>query len=316
MLTEACLPQIPDALRKLYPFRTRKLRVGGQAMSFVDEGSPSAPPLLLLHGNPTWSFLYRVSIPKLAERFHVIAPDHIGFGLSDKPRDPAYHSLERHIGNFTALVEALELKALTVVMHDWGGPIGLGYVTRNPQNIVRLLLINTWAFPPAPGTELHLPFSLRLLRSSIGEVLIRRFNAMVTRGIPAATARSLPPEVLAGYKFPFPDAHSRFAMGAFARMIPLKPADASHAAMEQIALGLKNVNARVEILWGVRDPIFRNKLAAYLLRDAFPNAADPVFLRNASHFVPEDAPEQITDKILEIFKPKPVKAPQPFNIIQ
>ena len=316
MLTEPSLPQIPESLRKLYPFRTRNLTVDGQKLSFVDEGAASAPALVLVHGNPTWSFLYRKSISKLAERFRVIAPDHVGFGLSDKPADPRYHTLDRQIANLNALIEALNLKKITFALHDWGGPIGLGYATSHPDNVSRILLMNTWAAPPPPGTNFKLPFALRVLRSNAGEWLVRNFNVMVKRGIPSASARPIPPEVMAGYELPFTDATSRAAMTAFERMIPLRPGDAAYSKLAEIAAGLKNVHARVEILWGARDPVFRSKLPAYMLRDSFPNSAEPIFLENASHFVPEDAPEQITDKLLEIFRPKPVKPQQTFNILQ
>jgi haloalkane dehalogenase len=315
MLTEPTLPQIPDSLRKLYPFRTRTFAFDGQKISFVDEGAASAPALVLLHGNPTWSFLYRKSISKLAERFRVIAPDHVGFGLSDKPTDPGYHTLERHVANVTALIDALKLEKVTFALHDWGGPIGLGYAAAHPGNVSRILLMNTWGDPPPPGTEFKLPLALRILRSSLGEWLVRNFNVMVKRGIPSASARPIPAEVMAGYVLPFAEPSSRTAMTAFERMIPLKPGDAAYAKLAEIRDGLNGIHARVEILWGARDPVFRTKLPAYMLRDRFPNSAEPVFLENASHFVPEDAPEQITDKLLEIFKPKPVKPQQTFNIL-
>jgi cis-3-alkyl-4-acyloxetan-2-one decarboxylase len=315
MLTEPILPQIPDSLRKLYPFRTRTFAIDGQKISFVDEGAAEAPALVLLHGNPTWSFLYRKSISKLAERFRVIAPDHVGFGLSDKPVDPGYHTLERHVANLTALIEALKLEKITFTLHDWGGPIGLGYATAHPENVARILLMNTWGAPPPPGTKLKLPLPLRILRSKLGEWLVRKFNVMVKRGIPSASYRPISPEVMAGYELPFADPGSRTAMTAFERMIPLKPGDAAYGKLAEIAAGLKNIQGRVEILWGARDPVFRSKLPAYMLRDRFPNSAEPLFLENASHFVPEDAPEQITDKLLEIFKPKPVKPQQTFNIL-
>ncbi len=313
MLTEPVIPKIPDSLRKLYPFRTRTLKVDGQTMSFVDEGAAEAPALVLLHGNPTWSFLYRKTIPKVAERFRVVAPDHVGFGLSGKPRTSGYHTLERHIANLTALLEALKLRDITFAMHDWGGPIGLGYATANPATVKRLLLINTWAFLPDPS--FRLPLALRLLRGPAGEILIRNMNVLVQRGIPAGTRHSLSPEVMNGYEYPFQDAKDRLAMIEFPRMIPFKPTDPAAPKMMQISAGLRQIEAPVDILWGALDPVFRSKLTPYMLRDSFPNAAEPTFLKDASHFLPEDAAEQVTDKLLEIFKPKPSKPQQLFNII-
>lgn len=314
MLTDATIPQIPESLRKLYPFRTRSLSVEGQKMSFVDEGAPDAPALLMLHGNPTWSFLYRKTIPKAAERFRVIAPDYVGFGLSDKPRTPGYHTLERHIANLTALIDALKLQKITFVMHDWGGPIGLGYATAHPENVQRLLMINTWAF--VPDASFQLPLGLRLIRGPLGDLLIDKLNAMVTRGIPGGTRHKLPREVLAGYELPFANPQDRAAMTAFVRMIPLKGTDFEAPKMTEIAAGLRKISAPAEILWGARDPVFRSKLTAYMLRDSFANAGEPIFLPEASHFVPEDAAEQITDKLLDIFKPKSPKPQQTFNILQ
>ncbi|HWR36880.1 MAG TPA: alpha/beta fold hydrolase [Clostridia bacterium] len=316
MLSEASLPQLPDWLRRLYPFQTRTLRLDGQALSFIDEGPRTAPVVVLLHGNPTWSFLYRKLIPKLAERFRVIAPDHIGFGLSDKPATPGYHSIERHAANLSALIESTGAKNVTLVLHDWGGPIGLAYATRNAANVSRMMLINTWAFPPPTDKQPRLPWFLRAMRGASGELLVGRLNMMVSPGIQWATRRKLASDVIDGYKFPFRDAATRSAMLAFARMIPLRPGDAEFRGMEQIADGLKNISARTDIFWGALDPVFRSKVTAYMLRDALPKATDPHFLAEASHFVPEDAPEKISDKLLEIFLPQPEKPVPLFNILR
>jgi haloalkane dehalogenase len=289
--------QLPAWLRALYPFRTARLAVDGGRMSYVDEGSPDSPPILLLHGNPTWSFLYRNIIPKLTARYRVIAPDHIGFGLSDKPSDPAWYTLERHIANFTALVESLGLTKVTLVLHDWGGPIGLGYAVAHPENIARLVLMNTWASVPHSPDPPELHWGLRLSRGSLGPFTVQRLNLFVELAMRTAVARTLTPQEFDAYRFPFPDAGSRAGVLAFPRMIPLREGDAAWQTMTAIEAGLAKITAPAEIIWGKRDPVFSG-LYAYLLRDRLKNAREPVFLENNSHFVPEDAPDAIAERIL------------------
>ncbi len=266
-------------------------------MSYVDEGAPDAPPIGLLHGNPTWSFLYRAIIPKLSGRYRVIAPDHIGFGLSDKPADPAWYTLERHIANFTALVESLDLKNVTLVLHDWGGPIGLGYAVAHPENIARLVLMNTWASVPHTPELPELNWALRVARGPLGSFTVRQLNLFVKLAMRRAVERRLTPRELEAYRFPFPDAASRAGVLAFPRMIPLRPSDAAWQTMSNIEAGLAKLTAPAEILWGKRDPVFSG-LYAYLLRDRLKNAREPLFLENASHFVPEEAPDAIAERIL------------------
>lgn len=289
-------PPLPAWLREMYPFRTAGVAVEGGRMSYVDEGVPDASPIVLLHGNPTWSFLYRNIIPKLTGRYRVIAPDHIGFGLSEKPADSTWYTLERHIANFTALVESLGLKKITLVLHDWGGPIGLGYAVAHPENVARLVLINTWAaVPHAPDPKLH--WGLRIARGPLGNFTVCGLNLFVELALRMAVQRRLSPREFDAYRFPFPDAASRAGVLAFPRMIPLRTEDAAWPTMTAIEAGLAKITAPADILWGKRDPVF-NGLYAYLLRDRLKNAREPVFLENASHFLPEDAPDAIAERIL------------------
>jgi len=290
-------PPLPAWLLEMYPFRTAGVPVEGGRMSYVDEGAPDAPPIVLLHGNPTWSFLYRSMIPKLTPRYRVIAPDHVGFGLSDKPADPAWYTLERHISNFTTLVESLELKKVTLVLHDWGGPIGLGYAVAHPDNIARLVLLNTWASVPHSSDPPDLHWGLRLARGVMGPFTVQRLNLFVELALRMAVQRKLTPREFGAYRFPFPDAGSRAGVLAFPRMIPRRAGDAAWQTMRAIEAGLAKITAPADILWGKRDPVFSG-LYAYLLRDRLKNAREPVFLEQASHFVPEDAPDAIVERIL------------------
>ena len=131
--------------KNLYPFESHWLDLDGVRYHYLDEGPRDAPPVLMLHGNPTWSFYYRTLIPPISERYRVIVPDHVGCGLSDKPQDYTY-TLAQHGQNVETLVAALGLKDLTLVVHDWGGFIGMYYATRDPGNVARLVILDTAAF--------------------------------------------------------------------------------------------------------------------------------------------------------------------------
>lgn len=311
MLTDAVLPSIPESLRRSYPFRTRFLSVEGGRMSFVDEGGADAPPLLLLHGNATWSWLYRNVILKVAERFRVIAPDLVGFGLSDKPSKAGYHTLARHASDLTELAKALGLTKLTLVANDWGGPVGLSYATAHPENIQRILLMNTWASAPEAHFKWELSASIRAARGGIASL----FTNAPLRIVKEGSAKPLSAESLAGYKFSLTSKQSRDAVRELARRIPLRVSDPEYQSLRDLHAGLRRITAPVEALWGTRDPLFGGKLWPYLLRDAFPNAAEPEFLDNAGRLVPEDAPDRVIDKLLEIFKPKPAAGKPALNIL-
>jgi haloalkane dehalogenase len=292
----AHIPDLPSWLQSLYPFHTRSVPVSGGAMSFAEEGPAGAPPLLLLHGNPGWSFTFRKLIPQLAGRYRVIAPDMVGFGLSDKPADPGYHTLGRHIENLTALVERLGLRNLTLVVHDWGGPVGFGYAGAHPENVARIVATNTWASPlPNPRT-VSLPFGVRLAnRGALGELLDRALNLSVTSALSAGTETAAD-MIVEAYKYPASTPAGRLAPRAFWRM--LLPGHPAHAELERVHAGLGRITAPVDIVWGAQDRLL-SRLPAFLLRDALKNAHEPVFLDDASHYVAEDAPAALLAKLLE-----------------
>jgi cis-3-alkyl-4-acyloxetan-2-one decarboxylase len=297
MLTDAKLPDLPEWLHELYPFRTRTIELGPYRMSFVDEGRADAPALLLLHGNPTWSFLFRQLIQQASPRRRVIAPDLIGFGLSDKPREQEYHTLERHIENLSMLVEALELRDITLVGHGWGGPVAMGYAAQHADNIARLALCSTWALPVADAHRVKLPLRIRLANSGgIGRFLESLLNLSMSAWV--SSRAFLPPSdwTVEGYKYPFPTMASRAAIGAFSRMF-FDPSEGDRATMKRTYEGLKRVTAPADILVGETDPL-KTKLPAYLMRDALPNAHEPVFVAKASHLIPEDAPQALAEIVL------------------
>jgi haloalkane dehalogenase len=297
ILTEATPPDLPEWLRQLYPFCTRTLRIGPYAMSFVDEGPATAPAILLLHGNPTWSFLYRKLILRLRTQYRVVAPDTIGFGLSDKPDVPAYHTLEQHVANFVRLVEALDLRQLTLVMNGWGGPIGLGYAVAFPQNTARLVLTNTWG-ANLPQTQRSLqPLGMRVAASGyLGRWIDSWLNLSIRSAFSSRMCRRIADTALAGYIYPFRPGASRLAVSGFNHMFS-DPDRITATKLINIQAGLKNVAAPADILCGAEDPVL-SKLPAYLLRDDLRNAREPIFLSRVAHYLPEEDPETLAEVIL------------------
>jgi pimeloyl-ACP methyl ester carboxylesterase len=157
-----------ETFEGLFPFAPLYYTHNGLDIHYVDEGSgESGEPVVMVHGDPTWGFLYRNFIPSLSQRFRCIVPDQMGMGKSAVPQERALYRLEQHVANIEALLLHLDLHDITLVLHDWGGPVGLGFATRHPERIKRLVLMNTWAFAPWPGGAL--PRLLEIIRSERGE---------------------------------------------------------------------------------------------------------------------------------------------------
>ena len=181
-MTDAFLT-LPTAIRAQWPYRPNFARVNGWRMHYVDEGA--GDPVVLLHGNPTWGFLYRDFVGPLMRAGHrVIIPDMIGFGLSEKPTREDTHSLDGHIANLAALLRGLDLTRITLVCHDWGGPTGLGFALSNLARARALVLMSTWAWPLPPAAFHTRLFPWRIMHAPlVGPYLMGRHNVLVTRGI-------------------------------------------------------------------------------------------------------------------------------------
>ncbi len=276
--------------RPLYPFASHYFDLGGVKLHYLDEGPRQAPAVVLVHGNPTWSFYWRTLIPALSQTHRVIVPDHIGCGLSDQPQDYPY-TLEQHIRNLEALINHLQLGSLSLIMHDWGGAIGTGYATRHPQDVQRLVVCNTSAFfKPV----LYAP--IRLARAPlIGDLLLRGLNAFALGALVIGTSqpRRFTPEVRAGYLAPYRGWRQRVAILRFVRDIPMNPAHPTRRTIDEIESRLPLLCGKpILALWGADDPVFTVDAFLAGWREHFPGIEVHIF-EHAGHYVVEDAHERM-----------------------
>jgi haloalkane dehalogenase len=280
---------IPDSLKNEYPFNTSKLILSSEIkLSYVDEGKGDS--IVMVHGNPTWSFYYRNLIKEFSKDYRVIAPDHIGCGLSDKPQDYSY-TLKNHINNLEKLINHLNLKNIHLVVHDWGGAIGFGYATKYPKNIKSITILNTAAFR---STEI--PFRISLCKLPIvGEPMVRAFNAFAWPATFMTTKKSLSKIVKKGYLFPYNNYRNRIATARFVKDIPLSESHESYRTLYDVEQKLQTVSCPKLILWGGKDFCFtKNYFKRWL--DFFPSAKAKMF-ENAGHYVIED---KLSECILEM----------------
>jgi acyl-CoA synthetase (AMP-forming)/AMP-acid ligase II/pimeloyl-ACP methyl ester carboxylesterase len=272
-----------------YTFKPHYLKLEAGRMHYIDEGR--GEPVLMVHGNPTWSYLYRDFIGPLSEHNRVIAPDHLGFGRSQKPPDAAY-TLPWHINNLTEAVNRLDLYDISLVVHDWGGPIGLGFAVNHVERIKRLIILNTWAFL-LPGNSPLPPLLAQIREPGVGEKLVLEQNALVERGIPGGISRRdrVSAGMMAAYRQPFPTAETRRAMLALVREIPLGKKAPAAETMESIQVGLRKLKIPAIIIWGEKDPVFSPRLVK-IWHAYFPGSKAHL-LPGVSHFLQEDEPGEI-----------------------
>ena len=272
----------------------------GVKLHYVDEGE--GEPIVMLHGNPTWGYLYRNFIPTLSETNRCVVPDHMGFGKSDKPLDKPY-TLAKHIENFTALMDELELKDITLVMQDWGGPIGLGYGIEHVDRIKRLVILNTWAFRIPEGSQLA-PLLDMFRQPHVGEAMVQGLNLFVEGFLPAGIYHKEKLETfMPAYRAPFPDWNSRIGTLEFPRDIPVGDEQRSSATMGNIQDNLGKINVPTTIIWAMQDPAIPPPLI-----DAWKGVyahAEEHRIETASHFLQEDEPEQIVELIQDFLKRNP-----------
>jgi haloalkane dehalogenase len=288
---------------ELYPFTGTWREVNGFRMHVLDEGQGDA--VLMLHGNPTWSFFYRNLVLGLRGSHRVIVPDHIGCGLSDKPDEQAYdYTLSRRVEDLAALIDQLDVRGrMTLILHDWGGMIGMAYAAKYPGKIHRLVLLNTAAFHLPKGKRL--PRSLWLCRETVlGELIIRDtglFTSLLARW---AVCRPMAQRAREAYLWPYRLPEDRTGLLRFVQDIPLRPGDPSYALVSEVQAQLPRFNELPSlILWGEKDFVFDHHFLREWLR-LLP-AAEVHRFPNAGHYVLEDAGAEILPLIEDFFARRP-----------
>ncbi|MFQ3650310.1 MAG: alpha/beta fold hydrolase [Gemmataceae bacterium] len=281
-----------------YPYAGYYFSRPAGRLHYLDEGSADAPAVVCVHGNPTWSFFFRDLVPALRPHHRVIVPDHLGMGRSDRPEESRYdYRLKSRIDDLEALLaHTVPTGRVSLVVHDWGGLIGLGWATRHPHRIDRLVILNTAAFPLPAGKQL--PWQLWLVRHTfLGSLLVRGFNAFVRGLVSFCSVRRLAPAVRAGYLAPYRTWRDRLAVLRFVQDIPLQPGDPSFAEMTRIAEALPSLADKPMLIgWGLRDFVFDADFLAEWRR-RFPRAT-VLELADAAHLVLEDAGEQLLPHIV------------------
>jgi haloalkane dehalogenase len=254
-------------------------------MHYVDEGDGA--PVVFLHGEPTWAFLYRKVIPSLMPMARCIAPDYFGFGRSDKPTDPGWYSYDSHVASIARFAEQLDLRDVTLVVQDWGGPIGFRFAVDNPERVARLVVLNTGIGARAPNEEW-----LRF------QAFMRRVGTEIVAGtlVRLSLVQPVTDEVIAGYDAPFPVPESRTGIVRFPELVATSADHPSAAAMLDVRERLRSFDRPALVLFSDSDPIFKRRVAE-VMAELLPNAELDPPLEGAGHFLQEDRGEQVGARI-------------------
>jgi pimeloyl-ACP methyl ester carboxylesterase len=276
----------------------------GVRLHVVDEGA--GEPVVMLHGNPTSSHLWRNFVPPLvAAGYRAVAPDQLGFGSSDKPSDWRVYSYERHVRHFAAVVDELRLDDVTLVVHDWGGPIALAWAVEHPERVRRLVVLNTVGWPPPPGRRPSLGYRV-LAAPILGDVLVRGAHAVVRYALlRRLLTRPIPERDRAGYLNAQPSWASRAGiLAAIRHSVEVVHGGPARDRLERVGARLDRLADKPTlIVWGMRDPILKPTLLRRW-RERFPQA-DVHELDDASHFLQEDAHERIVPILLDFLERTP-----------
>ena len=286
--------------KHIYPFASNFLKLDrGLQYHYLDEGS--GPPVVMVHGNPTWSLYYRRLVTLLRDRHRCIVPDHIGCGLSDKPDDSRYeYSLAQRADDLARLIDTLGLEKVHLVMHDWGGMIGMTWASRHPAQVDKIVLLNTAAFH-LPASK-PFPPALGLARNSrLGAFLVRRFNAFSRAAASVACTRNpMSKELKDAYTAPYDSWEHRIATLRFVQDIPLSPGDRGYDIVSEVAASIPSFDDReVFIGWGLKDFVFDH----HFLREwerLLPSAMVQRY-EDAGHYILEDAWDDLRPQLDAFF---------------
>jgi haloalkane dehalogenase len=275
-----------------YPFTPKSYPVqDGHIMSYLDEGE--GPVLVLLHGNPSWSYLYRNVVTLLKEQYRLIVPDHIGCGFSEKPPQFSYR-LQDHIDNIEALLDHLEIKQCILGMHDWGGAIGMGWATRFPEKIRGLVVFNTAAF-----RSQQIPWRINICRLPfLGKFLVQGLNGFAVGAVQMAVTQPMKSGVAKGFIAPYNNWRNRIATHRFITDIPLAEDHPSYGCLQELEKGLERLQDKPMIIfWGGRDFCFNDSFYKEW-QQRFPEAVCHYY-PDAGHYVLEDAFAEISESLQE-----------------
>lgn len=276
-----------DGFADEYPFAAHWFEVDGHVQHYIDEGQ--GPVLLMVHGNPTWSFAWRRLVKNLSRDHRVIAIDHLGCGFSEKPQDRNVYTLNQHIQRLAALVQLLNLQQITLFGHDWGGAIGMGCAGRMDDRFQRFVLMNTGAFHSQA-----IPFRISLCRIPLlGKLGNQGLNLFARAALTMAVEKPLTSAARAGFIAPYDSWKNRVAVHEFVQDIPLNPSHRSYPTLTEVEQSLaKFRNQPMQLIWGMKDWCFTPGQFLSEFRRRFPNAQS-LELPNAGHYVFEDAAEEV-----------------------
>ncbi len=279
--------------KSLYPFKTNSFSPDGvNHINYVDEGSGT--PIVMVHGNPTWSFYYRNLGLVFKKNYRVIIPDHMGMGLSDKPKNYDF-TIKNHMDNLGKLLDSLNLPPFHLVVHDWGGPIGLSYAVAHPEKIKSLTILNTAGF-----NSKEIPFSIRLCKTPLlGKLIIQGFNGFAYPATFMATNKGLSKDIKAGFLEPYRKLFSRKAQWKFVQEIPLSPSHPNFKLIDQIEKNLDKIKCKKLILWGEKDFCFNMSFLSRW-KKIYPQAR-VITYPEAGHYVLEDALWDIVPQLQSFF---------------
>lgn len=282
--------ELTKDLLEEYPFKNNYFQTKFGKIHYVDEGN-SEKVFVLVHGNPTWSFYYRNLIKGLKDDYRVIAIDHLGCGLSDKPLDGYKYTLEQRIEDLNSLLSELKVKDYNLVVHDWGGAIGIGNAVRNPENVKSLTILNTAAY-----LSEHIPFSIWLCKIPVfGPFIVKYFNAFCFPATFMTTEKPLSKLIKKAYLFPYKGAKNRSAISEFVQDIPMSENHRSYQTLKKIDDSLSSLTCPKLILWGGKDFCFNDHFFNKW-NSIYPDSK-VTYYKNAGHYVLEDEPQKTLSEI-------------------
>jgi haloalkane dehalogenase len=270
-----------------YDFEPHYVDVDGLRMSYLDEGDGG--PIVCFHGEPTWSYLYRKMLSPLRDAGHrVVCPEYAGFGRSDKPTERGWYTYDRHVELVSKVLDELDLREVTAVVHDWGGPIGLRWAVENADRVARLVILNTGLFTGrvSKGFMAWRDFAERNPDLPVGFI------------IQSATTTELPDELTAAWEAPWPNAESKAGVAQFPLIVPLSEDDVGAAEMRAVMDELSRWEKPALVAFSDSDPVFPYPKSGQVFCDLIPGAGEQVKIEGAAHFLQEDRGERIAEEIL------------------